>query len=383
MAIFAIILIIIMSLVQFYVYKRVKSLLKTKASLMIFRGVNIFLWIGLVLSRVVRGGDKSFFSSFFEIIGMQTIAIVFMMATILFFADLIIFFVWILKRFKVKIVEKLYSNSNFSYKIRFLASILGIIFIIIGHIQGFSNPDIEYYTVKSKNLPKEFDNIKIALLTDLHVGEGTIYEDWLEAQIDRVIALKPDMVIFSGDIFEKWADIDKSVSILKKLQPKMGVFAVRGNHDTPRLNKNDLTGKILSKAAIPLLENRTIELQNGFIIAGVNDLTMAKRDGNAEEFLEKTLKNRVNGFTTLLSHSPILVEEISKKYNVDLMLSGHTHNGQIWPFNYIVKLLYPYINGLYKIGDMSIVVSRGAAVWGPRVRLWKKGEISLITLQSE
>jgi hypothetical protein len=74
-----------------------------------------------------------------------------------------------------------------------------------------------------------------------------------------------------------------------------------------------------------------------------------------------------------------MTEEASKKF--DLMLSGHTHNGQLWPFNYLVKTRYKYLSGLYKINNMNLYVSRGTGTWGPRMRLWKPGEISVFILK--
>ena len=66
-----------------------------------------------------------------------------------------------------------------------------------------------------------------------------------------------------------------------------------------------------------------------------------------------------------------------------LLLSGHTHDGQIWPFTYLVRMVYPYVAGQYQIHDMTLIVTRGTGTWGPRMRLWKPGEISLITLRKQ
>jgi len=68
---------------------------------------------------------------------------------------------------------------------------------------------------------------------------------------------------------------------------------------------------------------------------------------------------------------------------VDLMLSGHTHGGQIWPFDYLVRLEYPLLEGQYEVGGMNVIVCRGTGTWGPRMRLWKPGEIIRVTLTGE
>jgi predicted MPP superfamily phosphohydrolase len=86
--------------------------------------------------------------------------------------------------------------------------------------------------------------------------------------------------------------------------------------------------------------------------------------------------------TILLSHTPWLTGRVADS-GVEIMLSGHTHNGQIWPFNYLVRREYPHVGGRYDMGGTTLIVGRGTGTWGPRMRLWRPGEITLITLRSE
>ncbi len=83
----------------------------------------------------------------------------------------------------------------------------------------------------------------------------------------------------------------------------------------------------------------------------------------------------------LMSHSPLEAVRASEA-GVDLMLSGHTHGGQIWPFNYLVRLNNPFVAGRYQVGGTAVIVSRGTGTWGPRMRLWRRGEILKIVLRS-
>ena len=92
------------------------------------------------------------------------------------------------------------------------------------------------------------------------------------------------------------------------------------------------------------------------------------------------LAGRPAGATILMSHTPWETEDAARD-GVGLMLSGHTHNGQIWPFTYLVKLVYPRIYGNYKVGGMSLIVCRGTGTWGPRMRLWNRSELLRITLR--
>jgi predicted MPP superfamily phosphohydrolase len=119
----------------------------------------------------------------------------------------------------------------------------------------------------------------------------------------------------------------------------------------------------------------------GLVLAGVDDLTARQQLGREDHPLERALANRPSGATILLSHSPWQAD-VAARLGAGLMLSGHTHNGQLWPFNYLVGLKYPLLGGRYDVGGMSVIVSRGTGTWGPRMRLWRPGEIVRITLRS-
>jgi predicted MPP superfamily phosphohydrolase len=97
--------------------------------------------------------------------------------------------------------------------------------------------------------------------------------------------------------------------------------------------------------------------------------------------IEKALQGHpVNAATILVSHTPWSAETAAQA-GVSLMLSGHTHEGQIWPFNYVVGLTHPFLAGRYEVNGMPLVVCRGTGTWGPRMRLWRRGEIARITLR--
>ena len=95
----------------------------------------------------------------------------------------------------------------------------------------------------------------------------------------------------------------------------------------------------------------------------------------------KALSGRPPGATVFLSHTPWETEKAAGA-GAGLMLSGHTHGGQIWPFSYMVRLRYPLLGGRYDVNGMTVIVCRGTGTWGPRMRLWRPGEILRITLRS-
>jgi len=115
------------------------------------------------------------------------------------------------------------------------------------------------------------------------------------------------------------------------------------------------------------------------VLAGVNDLTNHRRRCHDGDPLAEALTTRPSGATILLSHAPWQTDAAARA-GVGLMLSGHTHGGHIWPFGYLVRLAYPYIAGRYDIQGMTMIVSRGTGTWGPRMRLWHRGEIVKVVL---
>jgi uncharacterized protein len=371
---FVIIITTTVTLLNLYAFGRLSSLLPSNQTKIrrILVGIGISLWIVFLLGRIFRGNDYGFLTVILEVTGMHFLAIAFLLSFCFLVSDIITGFGFF------------FSKKNV-FKIKLGSLLVALVLILISHVQGFRKPIVEKYDISIKELSFDLNLKKAVVLSDLHVGEMLSGERWLNSIIEEVLVLKPDIIFLVGDLFEKGSDVEKLIPIMKRLKCPLGVFAVFGNHDYMRRNGRDVTGEILKGAGIEILENRWAKASDGLIVAGVADLTSIKRkEGeNAGEIkLIKTLADRDSGTTILLSHTPWLTD-LASKSGVNLMISGHTHNGQIWPFNYIVQIVYPYIQGLYKINDMSLIVSRGTGTWGPRMRLWKRGEISLITLRSK
>jgi hypothetical protein len=114
-------------------------------------------------------------------------------------------------------------------------------------------------------------------------------------------------------------------------------------------------------------------------LAGVDDFTALRRAADRRDSLSVALTGRPPGATILLSHTPWQAERAASA-GVGLMLSGHTHGGQIWPFGYLTGLIYPLLQGRYEVDGTTVIVCRGTGVWGPRMRLWRPSEILRVTL---
>lgn len=132
---------------------------------------------------------------------------------------------------------------------------------------------------------------------------------------------------------------------------------------------------------VKVLHNEWSELSPGLVLAGVHDLTRNHRSGSGADLVTEALSGRPSGAAIFLSHTPWQAEQAAAA-GAGLMLSGHTHGGQIWPFGYLVRRVYPLLGGRYDVNGMTVLVCRGTGTWGPRMRLWRPGEILRVTLRA-
>jgi predicted MPP superfamily phosphohydrolase len=139
--------------------------------------------------------------------------------------------------------------------------------------------------------------------------------------------------------------------------------------------------RLLEAAGFEVLRDRWSEVLPGLIVAGVDDLTARQQFGDGTGHVARALNGHLAGAVVLLSHSPLEATQAARA-GVGLMLSGHTHAGQIWPFGYLVRLRYPLLAGRYDVDGMPVIVCRGTGTWGPPMRLWRRSEILRITLRS-
>lgn len=327
------------------------------------------LWLFFFLGRMFHHREGGLLLELLELLGMQWMGMLFLLAVPLLGAELFTGFGLLLSR-------------KITLRIRTAALGLGVLLVLIAHVQGLRSPAVEQYEIPVRNLPAQADGTKIAVLSDLHIGEMLLDAAWLNDRVRQVQALNPDCIVLLGDLFERGNYPVLLSQALRQLSAPLGVFAVRGNHDALRPERTDTTGEILTDSDIRLLSNEWVQLDDGLVLAGIDNLTTARRQGaDGRKNLSRALSDRPAGATILLSHTPWLVEQAADA-GVDLMLSGHTHNGQIWPFNYLVRIRYPFLAGQYLVKGMNLFVSRGTGTWGPRMRLWQRGEIALITLRS-
>jgi predicted MPP superfamily phosphohydrolase len=237
---------------------------------------------------------------------------------------------------------------------------------------------IEKVPIKLQGLKKSY---KIVQLSDVHIG-GLIDAKFIRRVVDKVNKLQAEIVVITGDLVDiKLSEAKEALEELKNLQSKYGTYFVVGNHEY--IHGVEEIIKTVKSLDITVLENESIyigEDKVGFNLAGVYDV-MGYRADKYKPDLQKALGNiEEHSPTVLLAHQPRYIDEV--KSGVDLMLSGHTHGGQLYPFRILVKLVQPYISGLYQHNkQLQIYVNRGTGFWGPPMRLGASPEISEIIIE--
>ncbi|MDX1808352.1 MAG: metallophosphoesterase [Sulfurospirillaceae bacterium] len=234
------------------------------------------------------------------------------------------------------------------------------------------NVKVEKVDVRIKNLKKQY---KIAQISDLHIG-GLVDRKFIKNIVDKTNKLNADLVVITGDLLDTKASFAKDVlHEFTKLQSTFGTYYIVGNHEYFHGISEILSA--VKALGIKVLENENTyigEANAGFNLAGVYDV-FGYRIQAYEPNLKKALKGIKDSPTVLLAHQPKYIFEVSKK--VDLVLSGHTHGGQIYPFQYLVRLAQPYISGLHQhTQDLQIYVNKGTGFWGPPMRLGANAEIT-------
>jgi predicted MPP superfamily phosphohydrolase len=192
-----------------------------------------------------------------------------------------------------------------------------------------------------------------------------------------VQALKPDMILLLGDILEgHGADPEAFFPGLRSLSAPLGVWAVDGNHEWHGRRQDD--GEAAGGYPLRTLRDETVQPAPGLFLAGRRYLSWRERRQGAAEWNPDG--KGFPGGVILMAHVPVAAETAARA-GVGLLLSGHTHGGQIWPLSIATRMANPLLAGRYEIEGMTVLVSRGAGTWGPRMRLWHPGEILLVTLR--
>ena len=253
--------------------------------------------------------------------------------------------------------------------------ILAFSYMVRGFFNGFKKPIIKEVDIKIKGLKKELNIVQIS---DVHIGKS-LGKEFLENIVKDINTLNADIVVITGDLVDLHVDeIDDKLDALKDIKSRFGVYFVSGNHEY--FHGVEAICSFLESLHVKVLTNENVVINNQINLAGITDL-MGRRLGILKPDLKKALLHVEPELpTVLLAHQPKITKEL-KDEKIDLILSGHTHAGQIFPFGLLVLLDQPYLSGLYQHSEKTqIFVSSGAGYWGPPIRILAPSEIVSIKL---
>ena len=327
-------------------------------------GVGVALWASLFLSFYLGHGGSGAPARVLELFGMTWLAMLFLAFVTLLAVDLVTGFGLLLPRL--------------APRLRGWALLAAGVFSVIALVQGMRPPMVRDHEVRLAGLPADLDGTTLVAVSDLHLG-SLLGERWLAARVAQVQALRPDIVVLLGDLLEGHGHAEGDLlADLRRLSAPLGVWAVTGNHES---HGGGPGARLLEDTGFPILHDRWAEVRPGLVIAGVDDLTSRRRSGRGGDPVGQALSGRPPGATILLSHTPWEAEKAAAA-GAGLMLCGHTHGGQLWPFDYLTRTVYPLLGGRYEMAGMPVIVCRGTGTWGPRMRLWRPSEILRVRLQT-
>ncbi|MFD6993698.1 metallophosphoesterase [Streptomyces sp. NPDC059943] len=247
-----------------------------------------------------------------------------------------------------------------------------------GAYTALGPPRIKHLTVPLARLDPAAHGFRIALISDIHLNV-LVGRDRTRQLVDLLNGTEPDLVALVGDLVEDAdvADQGRAAEPLADLRATHGAFFVTGNHEF--YSGAAQWVRFVRGLGLRTLRNERVALP-GFDLAGVEDESGAEQ-GDGPDY-EAALGGRDRDrAVVLLAHQPAQVEEAAR-YGVDLQLSGHTHGGQLWPFNHLMGLSEPNVAGLSRHGDTLLYVTRGTGFWGPPVRLGAEPDITVLELTS-
>ena len=276
------------------------------------------------------------------------------------------------------IISLLFRKKHIKIDIYIISLLLIPIILIIGTYMGYVTKITEYDIVTDKKLTSE---LKVAMISDLHLGD-IIDNNRFNYIIDKTNSLNPDVILIAGDLVD--SDLNPIIyknmlSSLKKFHSKYGTYITLGNHDK-YTNEDDKLTYLIDNEGATCLRNESILINNDFYIIGRDDKSFSEVNNGLN--LSNIIQNLdPNKLTIVIDHTPSRIDE-SIDNNIDIQVSGHTHNGQLFPGNIITNSIFKLGYGYEKFKNTNVIVSSGVGTWGPPIRTTSQSEIVLLNIHN-
>jgi hypothetical protein len=290
--------------------------------------------------------------------------------------DLYRFFLWAGGLATGKDLSYLAPSHRLSF---YLPLVLAVVLSVYGYFEAL-NVRVERVVLRSSKIPESVGKLTIAQISDVHLGL-IIRQTRLARILEKVRDANPDILISTGDLVDGQINhLEGLAEALEQVQPRLGKYAVTGNHEFYAGLEQALA--FTEKAGFTVLRGES-RLAGGVMnIVGVDDpagLGFGRIRGESESELISHLPR--DKFTLLLKHRPLVDQGALGLF--DLQTSGHTHNGQIFPFTVLIWMVYPADSGLTHLGHSSLYVSRGTGTWGPPIRFLVPPEVTVYEIHPE
>ncbi len=253
--------------------------------------------------------------------------------------------------------------------------------IVAGGVRtALGDPVLKRVQIPLAKLPRALDGYKIALVSDIHLGPLTGIEH-TQRIVRSINGMQADLVAVVGDMVDgSVAELGAEAQPLRGLLSRDGAYFVTGNHEYYSGAQEWI--EEVTRLGMRPLRNERVTIR-GLDVAGVNDIAGSDfpEAGGGPDFRAALGDRDPSAPVVLLAHQPVQAVEAAK-YKVDLQLSGHTHGGQMVPFNYVARLQQPVISGVGDVDGTKVYVTNGAGFWGPPVRVGAPPDITLVELKA-
>ncbi|WP_289301862.1 metallophosphoesterase [Sporofaciens musculi] len=296
--------------------------------------------------------------------------------------------------------KKINQEKLRSFKVFVASGIICAVGIAVLSIWGMVNAGNIRTTKYEAVIDKKAGNLKqmkVVMAADLHMGYNIGCEH-IQKMVEKINAQEPDLVVFAGDIFdneyEALEDPKKLIEILQGIKSKYGVYACYGNHDIKekilagftfggsQKKESDIRmDEFLKEAGITLLRDEAVLIGDSVYLYGRPDRQRPGRDIKTRKTPEEiTAGMDLSKPVFVIDHQPKELQELADA-GVDLDLCGHTHDGQVWPGNLTIRLMWENACGYLKKGDMHNIVTSGVGIFGPNMRVGTIAEICSVTVK--
>jgi len=359
---------LLLSPLVIYSFFRIRKLFAGRVARYVFTACFAFLVLGYPLAESLSHGSGTGWTRLPMIAGYYALPLLLYLVLTVVLSDLVIGVMRL-----VGIVSRAALRSSAFMIVRlsiYMAIPVGI--VVFGAVKN-NSLEVNEYFIEIPRKSSSIRQLKIVFASDFHLGDVTS-DRLVERFVDKVNALNPDVVLIGGDVLEgdrRDASLEKYELQFRRLRAKYGVYAVPGNHEMHGESRKGF----FDRSGIRLLQDSVFSVEGRFYLAGRNDGRAGSRK-SIQDLLQNTQDDLP---VILLDHRPINLEEACNAH-VDIQLSGHTHNGQLFPVNYVTDRRYELSWGYLKKGSTHFIVTSGTQVWGPPVRTSGNSEIAVINV---